>query len=63
MFKAILRAHTEMLLNPFFELLSKEEDAEEEDEAEFGQYTNNNEYVLMLKYKLDDIAKYYEGQL
>lgn len=61
MFKSIIRAHTEMILNPFFEPFDR---VDEEDEC-FEQDDENNAsgnqmYIDIFKKKLDDIALLYD---
>lgn len=75
MFKGIIRIHTEMILNPFYEFSNKisDEDQEDEDdednasnfnnEGQFNSQINNKECLFLMKCKLDEIVKYFESQL
>ena len=50
MFKNIIREHTEMLLNPFFELIERAEDEFEcYDDTESGNISGNSKYLDRLK--------------
>ena len=75
MFKSLLRAHTELLLNPFFEPSEgggTESDAlecydEDEEEVSAGDslahHLGNQRYTDVLLGKLTDIANFFEKYL
>ncbi len=61
MLRGIIRAHTELMLNPFFEMYERPEDENEcYDDEDESDITGNARYIEIFKSKIDDIAQYYE---
>ena len=61
MFRNLIRTHTEMMLNPFFELFDRAEDESEcYDEVDSTKFNGNQRYLDYLKQKIDDQAVYYD---
>lgn len=61
MFKNIIKSHTEMILNPFFEVSDR---VDEEDECydieESKSFTGNQAFIDTFKSKIDEIALFYD---
>lgn len=61
MFKSIIRAHTEMILNPFFEPFDRVDEEDECFELDDDDNTTGNQmYLDLLKKKLDEISLIYD---
>jgi hypothetical protein len=61
MFKSIIKAHTEMMLNPFFEPYERPEDENEcFEEVEESKFTGNAKFLDILSSKIDEIAVFYD---
>ena len=69
MFKSVIRAHTELLLNPFFEPsegggAESEQtecyDEDDEDEEQLSTVMGNSRYMDVLNHKLGDIAIFFD---
>ncbi len=64
MFRSVIRMHTDMMLNPFFEPYERPEDEFEcFDDEENGEITGNQTYIDILKKKLDEIALFNDKYL
>ena len=61
MFKSIIREHSEMLLNPFFELFERPDDEfESYDDEEGAEISGNAKYLDRLKQRIDEVAVFYD---
>ena len=63
MFKSLLRTHTELLLNPFFEPCERADDENEcfDDDVEGTVgISGSQRYIDLFKQKLDEVALFYD---